>query len=258
MDLENIWQANKRFFVTVGSGLLVFLIGYMIVESAYDDKVKSMRQSLRKNKGDLTNNKRYSEANRVQALDENEALEAAVEQLKAAVAFEPRKEYVVQTMSGGTAAANQYFEAVDRVKENLTTLASRNRLRIPGDLGLETLNTTRPELIERHFEALDVIDRVVRLAVEAGVQRIDKIQVQLDPGLTARHGLGDIERTQVRMTLICGAEEAVRWIGLTQSDRYGKPLAVHDLDVQSAKVKTDEVSLDITFIVVRLNEVEGI
>ena len=27
MDLNDIWQENKRFITTVGSGLLVFLIG---------------------------------------------------------------------------------------------------------------------------------------------------------------------------------------------------------------------------------------
>jgi len=250
--MEDIWQAHKRFIVMVGSGLLVFLIGVMIVDSVFSSEVRSVTANLRKNRIELGKD-RYSDSDRTQALGENEALKEAVATLGEAVAFEPRIEFTIQAPVN--TAANQYFVAVDRVNENLTTLASRNRLRIPGDLGLETLNTTRPELIIRHFEALDVIDRVVRLAVEAGVNRIDKIQVQLDPGLDSRRGLGDIERTQVRISLICGAEEAVRWIGLSQSDRYGKPLAIHDLDIQSARSKADEVSVDITFIVVRLNEV---
>ena len=100
MNLEDIWQANKRFFVTVGSGLLVFLIGTMIVESVYSDDVRAITKTRNKNRNDLSNGRRYSEENRLQALDENEALDAAVTLLKDAVAFEPREDFVVHAEPG--------------------------------------------------------------------------------------------------------------------------------------------------------------
>jgi hypothetical protein len=98
------------------------------------------------------------------------------------------------------AATNQYFAAVSRVREELLRLAGRGNLRLPDDLGLPALAPTREAEIERYLEALDLVDRAVRLALANGVQRIDKIEIRLDPKLASRQGVGELEKTRVEVS----------------------------------------------------------
>ncbi|TDJ71520.1 MAG: hypothetical protein E2O39_08170 [Planctomycetota bacterium] len=250
MDFSDYWPENKRFLVTVGSGLLVFLIGLMIVNNLYGSEVKSEQRKLTSNRRNLRD-ARYTPGDLSRAKEENEALQAAVDTLANAVTFIPREEFVLR--QGGSSPGNQYFGTVDRVREELDTLASRNRLRLPDGLGLEVVKTQRLEVVQRHLEALDVIDRVVRLALEAGVRRIDKIQVRLDPGIESRGGVGTVERTEIKFTIIGPSRPFVRLMALSQAGRFGSPLPVHDIDVNVARSKADEVRAEVTFMVIRLH-----
>jgi len=259
MDLNDYWQENKRFIVTVVSGLLIFLIGSMIVGNVYGGEVTSMRRALLANTSRLKS-ERYSTADRDAALAENEALKSALGELRQRVDFEPRPEFAIDPSQGS--ASNQYFGAVDRVTSELLRLASRKRLVLPQDLGLEMLMTTREEIIVRHMEALDLIDRTIRCALDTGVRRIDSIQVKLDPGLGSRGGPGAVEQTTIRFKMTSKADSIVRMLAQTQSDRFGQSLVLTDLKLSGASSKQDEVRLDVTFAVVHLHgledeEVEG-
>jgi len=236
--------------VSVGSGLLVFLIGVMIVNSVYGTDVKSEQRKLASNQRNLRD-ARYTPGDLSRAKAENAALQAAVDTLAAAVTFVPREEF--QLRQDGSSVGNQYFGTVDRVREELDMLASRNRLRLPDGLGLEVVKTQRQEVVQRHLEALDVIDRVVRLALDVDLRRIDKIQVRLDPGLDSRAGVGTVEQTEVKFTFIGPAGPIVRLIALSQTDRFGAPLPIGSLDMQGARSKVDEVRAEVTFLVVHLH-----
>lgn len=250
MDFSDIWQENKRFFVTVGAGLFVFLIGTIVIGSVFGNETKALARQVNSNTRKLKE-ARYGPSDLSAAQAENEAQRAATKTLAAAVTFEPRPEFTLRPAAGS--ASNQYFGQVDRVREELARQASRSRLRLPDDLGLEMLKTTRDAVIARHFEALDVIDRVVRFALETSVERIDKIQVRLDPALDSRTGPGTIERTRVTFTLTSTAESVARLIELSQSERYERVLMIESVDVRGARSKGDEVRAEIAFLAVRLN-----
>jgi len=250
MDFNDYWQENKRFLVSVASGLILFLIGSMIVGNVYGSEVRSLRRTLATNNSRL-NDERYTVADRKAALAENEALTAAVAELSELLDFEARPDFQLRADAGSP--SNQYFSRVDRVTEELSSLASRNRLRLPNDLGLEMLMTTREDIIVRHLEALDLIDRVVRESLESGIDRIDSIQVRLDPKLGSRAGLGRIERTSVKFKITSDAQSIVRLLSLSQSDRFGASLPIKDLRITGSNTKDDEVRLEVTFLVVRLH-----
>lgn len=255
MDFTDYWQENKRFLVSVGSGLLVFLIGLMIVNSVYGSEVKSEQRKLTNNRRNLRD-ARYTTGELARAKEENGALQAAVDTLSSAVTFVPREAFRLR--HDGSSVGNQYFGTVDRVREELDTLASRNRLRLPEGLGLESLKTQRIEVVQRHLEALDVIDRVVRLALEVDIRRIDKIQVRLDPGIESRGGVGTVERTQIKFTIIGPAKPIERLIALSQTDRYGAPMPMGPLDIVAARSKVDEVRAEVTFLVVHLHGLDEV
>src|SRR5204863_482021 len=83
--------------------------------------------------------------------------------------FAPRPAFAFDPAKGS--ASNQYFATVSSVREELLTLAGRNNMRIAEDLGLPALSPTRESEIVRYLEALDLVDRAVRLALASGVDR---------------------------------------------------------------------------------------
>ena len=73
MDLNDIWQENKRFITTVGSGFLVFLIGYFVVEGVYAGDIDSINRSNSKARRKL-NTEMFTADDREVAQGENDAL----------------------------------------------------------------------------------------------------------------------------------------------------------------------------------------
>jgi hypothetical protein len=251
MDLSDYWQENRRFVLGVAGGALVFLIAYLFLDSAYGGDVVSARRARVAVKNDLAV-PHFTRADLGEARDENEALLATAAALRAAVAFEPRPEFVLQDGLGSP--QNQYFARVDRVRAEVSVLAARRRMVIqPDGLGIEPLKTTNVETIVRHLEALDLLDRAMRLALDAGIQRVSKIKITLDPGFGTRTGVGSIERTQVQLTFVTEASSVSRFLAATQTERFGKPLTVHDYEVKRVQGKPDEVTADVTLSAIRLH-----
>ena len=46
MDLNDYWQENKRFVLTVAAGAIAFMIGEMMIGSFIGSDLESMRKKL--------------------------------------------------------------------------------------------------------------------------------------------------------------------------------------------------------------------
>jgi hypothetical protein len=250
MDLNDFWQENKRFLTIVAGGLLVFVVGEAVVGSAFGDELRAQQRRVRKSTSDLAKTM-YQGDDLAAARSENEALRAAVGELAQTVAFRTRPEFALDARRGS--ASSQFFNIVARTREELLTLAGRNNLRAPDSVGLPALSPTQDEDIERHLEALDVIDRAVRLAVEAGVERIDRIDIKLDPALGSRQGVGFIERTRVELQLGGAAEPIERFLLATQAQATEGQLLVQSVEMLPSKAKPEEARLELTLVVARLS-----
>jgi hypothetical protein len=255
MDLNDYWQENKRFLVTLGSGFLVFVIGLFVVQSLYGEDLGAAKRLRNRNRGDLKT-ERYSAVHRNAAAEDNDALSAAIEVMSAAIAFRPRPGFVVEPGAGS--ASGIYFTRVEEVREDLNLLASRRRMNYPDGWGIEMLETNSLPEIERRLEALDLLERVVRLAADAGVARISRIAVRLDPGFGSRSGLGAVERTSVTFTLLSSSESVTELIIASQEpareDGSRGPLAIGRFNVKNERNKIGSVKAEIEFQVIRLKE----
>lgn len=257
MDLNNYWQENKRFVVSVAAGVIVFAVGSMLIESFFRAELLKQRRSADSTAKKLRSEPMYTPGDLTTAQTEHEELARSVEVLRGAVAFAPRRDFVLDRARG--AASNQYFANVSRVREELLTLAGRANLRLPEDLGLPALSPTREGEIARYMEALDLVDRAVRLALAAGVERIDRIEIKLDPGLTSRQGVGQIESTRIEFVMSGRPPPLVRFLEESQSPapdattgQAAGPLLIEKTQMQPARTKTDEVGLEVTFVVARV------
>ncbi len=253
MDFNDYWQDNKRFLITVGIGLLVFMIGEMILDSMWGEDLRAQQRSVTSAQRELARSK-YTTADLTRAREENTALTDTLSVLADTVAFQPRARFVFQPEQ--ESASNRYFAAVSEVRSELLTIASRRNLRLPEDLGLPALSPTRDEEILRYLDALDVVDRAARLAVEAGVQRVDKIEIRLDPALFSRSDVGHVEQTSIKLTMNSASASLVRFLSLTQDEREEGPLRVRAVEMSASRSKRDEARLDIEFVAVRLHGVE--
>jgi hypothetical protein len=250
MDLNEYWQENKRFLVSVASGVIVFVTGSMLVNGFFRDALVQQKKSVTSTETKLKNEPMYASSDLTAAEKENEALKRSVEVLSKAVEFEPRAQFRLDPAKGS--ANNQYFQTVASVREHLLQDCGRGNLRIQEDLGLPALSPTHDPEIARYLAALDLVDRAVRTALAAGIERIDKIQILLDPKLTSRQGVGDLERTRVTFGISGKTSPMVQFLLLSQSPKDAPALLIEKADIQPALGKVDEAKLDVVFVLAQL------
>lgn len=254
MDFAGYWQENKRFAITVGAGAVLFLIGYAVESSMYQGQVSEAQGGINRYKNQLKE-ALFTSQDLSAAETENTALRADIEKLAAAVRFQARPEFVPDPAAGP--AANHYLRTFSRVHEDLLQRANRASLEIQSSLGMPELQPTVEAEIVRYLEALDLIESVADLAIRARVDRIDKIQVRLDPARSSREGVGPIERTRVQMSLSGPPLALLRLLAWTQRPPPGgRVFAIDQCEMGGARGKKDEVRLDVTFVVARVKDVE--
>ncbi len=256
MDLGAYWQENKRFVVTVGTGALVFLIGFAVETSLFQGKINATQRAIQLSKNQLRELK-FSATDQQEAESENVALRASVEQLIAAAHFRARPEFVPDPAAGSS--ANHYLRTLSRVREDLLQRANRASLKVESSLGMPELSPTVEREILRYLEALDMVENVTDLAIRARADGIDKIQVRLDPGHGSRGGVGPIERTRVQMTLSGSSLALTRILVWTQRPGPGgRVLPIDQLEMSAAKGRPGQVRLDVTFLLARVKELEPV
>ena len=85
-----------------------------------------------------------------------------------------------------------------------------------------------------------------------------------DPAFTARRGLGSIEKTKVEVDIVASPDAVARWLLACETPADGgadntvrqQALPIDSIDARRATSKSDEVQAKVTFLVVRVNEVE--
>jgi hypothetical protein len=251
MDLSGYWQENRRFVVTVAVGAAVFFAGYAFVHGRYQGKISRAESAIQRAQSGL-NTERFSAGDQDLVEAENAALEASLARLETLVAFAPRAEFVIDPAAGS--AGSQYLRTLASLREELLPRASRAGLVVDGGLGMPKLSPTKEEEIVRTLEALDLVETVVSASIDARIARIDKIQVRLDPGLTSREGLGKLERTRVEFTFVASAKAMESLLTRTRRAKDGRALVIEDLELVPSRSKEDELKLDVTFIVARLDQ----
>ena len=249
MDLDEFWQENKRFVLTVAAGAIVFLIGLAVIDGTIREDVMVYRRSVATNKRNLQR-PLFKGRHLDRAKEQNRALNDVLVALRGQVEFQPREEFQVDGRAGSV--SNTYFAVASAVRENLLMLAGRANVRLPESLGLPPSVVDEDEIV-RYLEGLDVVDRVVQLGLTAGVERFVGIDIKLDPALVAKKPMPPIEETEVAFELVGTPGPLVQLVALTQEERFGQSLLVRDVEIKSAKVKRDEVRLKMTLVLCHLH-----
>ena len=173
---------------------------------------------------------------------DNKALREAVNVLRSGAEFQARDSFALRS---GDAPSSRYVSVVSGVREQLLQDAGRAGLIVPQDLGLPTLAPTREAEIARTLEALDAVDRCVRLALEAGVERIDQIRIRLDSRLLAGKPIEDLETTTIELQITDKSVPIVRLLEALPEPREEGALLVRRAEIKDARGRRDEVRLEL-------------
>jgi hypothetical protein len=241
MDLDGYWQENKRFVTNVAGGGLAFLVLWWLIDTNLGDDLRRMESRQRNLRSDLAE-AMYANADLDRAQAENDALSASVTALREHSDFRARPDFALRA---GEAASSRYVTVVAQVRDTLLLEAGRAGLVVPADLGLPTLAPTREAEIERTLEALDAVERLVRLAIAARVQRIDQIRIRLDSRLLAGKPIADLERTEVEIALSGPSQPIVRLLELCAEPVDGRVLLVRRAEIKDARGRRNEVRLEL-------------
>ncbi|HVS18635.1 MAG TPA: hypothetical protein VMT18_08560 [Planctomycetota bacterium] len=241
MDLDGYWQENKRFVTSVAGGGVAFLVVWFVIDANLGRDLRRMESRRTNLTRDLAE-PMFGNAELDRARAENTALRASVAALREHSDFQARATFAP---SPDQAPSSRYVGVVSSVRETLLQDAGRAGLVVPADLGLPTLAPTREAEIERTLEALDAVERLVRLAMAARVQRIDQIRIRLDSRLLAGKPIADLERTEIEFALTGPSEPIVRLLELCAEPVDGRTLLVRRAEVKEARGRRNEVRLEL-------------
>ena len=248
MDLNDIWQEHKRFILTVAVGCLVFLIANLTVSSIYEGDLASAGARSVATRRELAK-PLFGSRDRTRAEEQNDGLRLALGELRERVAFQPRAEFVLDPNGG--AESIQYQRIASGVRDDLLPRAARVNLALEDTLGLPALSPTEAYKIERYLEALDVVDRAVRLAIDAGVARIDDISIKLDPALLSRAGTSTVERTKITFEMVGPSLAMTRFLLATQRAET-TALMIHEFELTAKR--PEETRLSLVLLVARVGD----
>jgi hypothetical protein len=249
VDVNDFWQENKRFVMSVATGGVVFLIGIVLINNLFGSELTDMQRRKAKAQSGLSG-PLYPQADLDALRTENEQLSAAFAALVEAALFQPRPHFA----AGSGSMSTRYFEVTSSTREELLALAGRMGVPVPEDLGLPALAPSQDEHIARMLEGLDVVDRTLRLAFEAGISRVESLNVKLDPQLLSGKPLKGLEKTLVTFKLRGSAASMARLSLLLQRSAKDRIATLERADYIAGGARIEDARLELVLAAVRLHE----
>jgi hypothetical protein len=173
MSLDTLWQLHRRFIVGSAIGLIAFLIGMAMIGSTVGKDLKRYEGLVSKHKRSL-NTPAYSTSQVNELRTRLNQMKAQTDSLASAALPPLRTNYVP---APGQSATQHYIELTGQMRGELIGWALRQNVDVDDSLGLPAQSPTQPQMIARILRGLDVVERVVRLAVQAGADGITDIQI---------------------------------------------------------------------------------
>jgi Rad3-related DNA helicase len=247
MNLDDYWQENKGFVGQVAAGVLLFAIAHAVIDSTVGGKVDGAQRAAARERQKLAQ-PAYSAADRDLAAEDNRALTESVASLARRIEFSPSAGFRVP---GEPTTSERYLGAVARAREELLPAAGRANVRLDASFGLPELSPTREDELERYLDGLDLVVRVLRIAIDEGVDEVRSIRVRLDSRRGSREGTGSVERTKVEFDLVGHNLALTRLLTRSQTD-FDRPLVLDELELESERGSLERARAKVTFLAARL------
>lgn len=180
MDLAEIWQQHKVFLISILGALVLLFVGRGVIADQYpvtELERKSQNVIAQMQKGTDVPDSVLRDLR-----DQVSGMEDRLRKLLGDMQFESDPLFVLPR--GEPNPTSFCWLRLRQAQEALVDEASRQNIFVTEQLGLQDAAPTDPEEIKRTLRALNVVNDVVLTCIEAGVRRIQRIQI--DPPAKSR------------------------------------------------------------------------
>lgn len=236
MDLTGIWQEHKTFITMVMAGLLVFIIGQVIISELYP--VDAEKTSVYRTKREIQRLQVVQRDDLAAADEDNERYVSTYDSVVKRINYVPREEFLLKPTES---ADVQYFRIVAREREALVEWPKTQNITVDNNLGMPELSPTRKKEIQRNLLALDVVDRVVGLAIQSDIREVGTIELVPD---LRRRKTGFIDELKVRFKMTGTMAKTAAFLEKLQfAENY---LVVSEAEIVSAASDSNLLETDLT------------
>ncbi len=235
MNFEEVWQENKSFILMIFAGLVVFGIGYLVINSSFSDEIAANKRgtaAAKRRAKKLPSGAMKRVERRLNEIEENLNL------LEKELAYKPSPGF---TLVGVNRSPDIYFnEMIQRLLKERVEPAASLDIRVPATLGLNGITPKTSAEREWYLNGLDVVSRCCLAGMAAGVESIEPIRIAkmlkksrsrrnettpylkpLDVKMTVKGKPGAIDN-MLRDIMLPGARLAIAKARITSLDQDGK------------------------------------
>lgn len=245
MNFDAFWQTHRRFILGAAGGILAFFILMALTSSGAKDRFTKARGNLNRYKRELNSNPMYS-SNQVAEL-RGELTELRERNLHLAQRTLPvfRERFQVPT---GTPPAQHFISLTGELRDELIGWALRRNCEVDESLGLPPVSPSQGQQIERVLRGLDVVDRVVHLAVDFGASEVDKIRIAQKARRRTGRNASPLVITPVTMEVTFHRQPISPFMdALLAEQSAGRPLGLMGLEVLPPNEKRMEQRILLEF-----------
>ncbi|MBI4878204.1 MAG: hypothetical protein HY812_00890 [Planctomycetes bacterium] len=204
MDLNDVWQGNRRFILGVGCAVVLVLIGKGVVGSIWD--APAAARGVERHASGLRREEAPRAAEVAAVTGESSALAARLEELYARLAFVTEERYLLPKNEPNP---DLLYNAIrGQAREDLVEFAARRNIRVKDTLGLPDYTPDGKEAIQRYLRGLCVVEQVVSAAIVAEVRAVDGIEIVEKKGRARQKSEVFVEPLEVRFE-IAGTTAAI-------------------------------------------------
>ncbi len=239
MNFDAFWQTHRRFILSYGGAVLGFFILLMILTSGARGERDTAERAQRKARRDLQE-QRYSRSQVTELASRIEEFDARNTVLAARALPPFRAQFQIPT---GSPPSQHYIQTTGALRQDLVSWALRNDCEVDESLGLPPVSPTQAQQIERVLRGLDVVDRIVRLAVENGAAKVEKINIAVrnQSGRSRGRNQPVLDITPVSLEVVFERRTAIPFLrALLEQEEAGMPTGLMSLEVQELKPRRGE------------------
>jgi len=245
MNFDAFWQTHRRFILGMAGGLVVFFILLAITGGGAKESLSRSRTSISRASREMQSKQLYA-ASQVSELKERLTMLQERNQLLAdrnLPAF--RERFRVKP---GIPPAQHYISLTGEMRDELIGWALRRNCEVDDSLGLPPVSPSQPQQIDRVLRGLDVVDRVVHLAVDYGASEVDKIRIAQKRSRRSGRNVSPLDITPITLEVTFVRSSIAPFLNaLLAEQQAGRPLGLMGLEVLPRNDKRMEQKLLLEF-----------
>jgi len=229
MNFDAFWQTHRRFIMGMAGGLILFFILLAISGGGSKERLSKARSSISRSGRQMQSSQLYS-ANQVSTLKERlEELRVRNKLLadRNLPAFRARFQ-----VPQGTSPAQHYISLSGEMRDELIGWALRRNCEVDDSLGLPPVSPSQPQQIDRVLRGLDVVDRIVHLAVDFGASEVDKVRIAQKRQHRSGRNVSPLDITPITLEVTFARTSIAPFLtALLAEQGAGRPLGLTGLEI---------------------------